>query len=199
MLGLSVEDVTPGRPRTVVFVGKLASLSNVALGTMAQGEAHRYRFTISLPLSAGNAYQAASSATTFVWRTSAPASAPTTTTPAPATPPPAAVKPASWRATLSAATRQTGAKGSVAASIACSARCQVVLSGSALDGSKSLALKTVRRTLATTAPVRLRIALPTRARTALADHRALAVRLRLKATIGTKVLVVRRTIRVEHR
>jgi hypothetical protein len=200
MLGLSVEDVTPGRPRTVVFVGKLASLSNVALGTMAQGEAHRYRFTISLPLSAGNAYQAASSATTFVWRTSAPASAPTTTTPAPATPTPAPVKPAATpRATLSAATRQTGAKGSVAASIACSARCQVVLSGSALDGSKSLALKTVRRTLATTAPVRLRIALPTRARTALADNRALAVRLRLKATIGTKVLVVRRTIRVEHR
>jgi hypothetical protein len=198
MLDLSVEDVTPGRARTVIFVGKLASLSNVALGTMAQGEEHRYRFTISLPRSAGNAYQAASTATTFVWRTSAPASAPPTT--APRTPTPAPVKPAATpRATLSAATRQTGAKGSVAASIACSARCQVVLSGSALDGSESLALKTVRRTLATTAPVRLRIALPTRARTALADHRALAVRLRLKATIGTRVLVVRRTIRVEHR
>jgi hypothetical protein len=200
MLDLSVEDVTPGRARTVIFVGKLASLSNVALGTMAQGEQHRYRFTISLPLSAGNAYQAASSATTFVWRTSAPASAPPTTTPAPATPTPVAVKPvATPRATLSAAARQTGAKGSVAASIACSAGCQVVLGGSALDGSKSLALKTVRRALATTAPVRLRIALPTRARDALAEHRALAVRLRLKATIGTRVLVVRRTIRVEHR
>ena len=205
MLELSVEDVTPGRARTVLFVGKLSSLSNVALGTMAQGEAHRYRFTISLPLSAGNAYQAASTATTFVWRTSAPASAPTTTTPAAPTPTPAptpaAPKPAAAApsATLSAAARQTGAKGTVAAAIACTATCQVVLSGSALDGQKSLPLRTVRRTLATTATVRLRVALPARAREALAEHRALAVRLRLKATMGTRVVIVRRTIRVEDR
>jgi hypothetical protein len=203
MLELSVEDVTPGRARTVLFVGKLSSLSNVALGTMAQGEAHRYRFTISLPLSAGNAYQAASTATTFVWRTSAPASAPTTTTPATPTPAPtpAAPKPAvaAASATLSAAARQTGAKGTVAAAIACTATCQVVLSGSALDGQKSLPLRTVRRALATTATVRLRVALPARAREALAEHRGLAVRLRLKATMGTRVVIVRRTIRVEHR
>jgi hypothetical protein len=200
MLDLSVEDVTPGHARTVVFVGKLASLSNVALGTMAQGEQHRYRFTISLPLSAGNAYQAASTATTFVWRTSGAATAQAPATPVPAAPTPAATKPvAAPRATLSAAARQTGAKGSIAAAIACTAKCQVVVSGSALDGAKSLALRTVRRTLATTAPVRLRIALPARARDALAEHRALAVRLRLKATMGTRAVVLRRTIRVEHR
>jgi hypothetical protein len=33
----------------------------------------------------------------------------------------------------------------------------------------------------------------------LAEHRAIAVRLRLKATMGTRAVVLRRTIRVEHR
>jgi hypothetical protein len=211
MLDLAVEDVTPGRARTVVFVGKLGSLSNVALGTMAQGEEHRYRFTISLPLSAGDAYQAASTATTFVWRTSAATAAPTTTSPPAATPTPTAAKPATPtptaakpataapRATLSATARQSAAKGTVDAWIACQAACKAVLSGTAVDGSTTLPLRTVRRTLSTPGRVRLRVALPERARAALADHRALAVRLRLKATMGTRVVVARRTVRVAHR
>ena len=32
-----------------VYYGKLSGLSTVGLGNMAQGEAHRYRFTVSLP------------------------------------------------------------------------------------------------------------------------------------------------------
>jgi hypothetical protein len=197
MLDLAVEDVTPGRARTVVFVGKLASLSNVALGTMAQGEEHRYRFTVTLPLTAGNVYQAASTAVNFVWRTSAVGgtATPTTTPAAPAPAAGAAGAGTPGRATLTASARQTGAKGSIAASVACSARCAAVLSGTAVDGDTKLPLRAVRRTV--TGRVRIRIALPERARDALTANRALAVRLRLKATIGTRVVIARRTIRVE--
>ena len=42
----------------------------------------------------------------------------------------------------------------------------------------------------------MRIRLPAKARAAIADGRAVAVRLRLKATMGTYVVVARRTIRV---
>jgi pyruvate/2-oxoglutarate dehydrogenase complex dihydrolipoamide acyltransferase (E2) component len=87
-LDLAVEDVTPGRARAVVFTGRLADLSNVALGSMTQGEAHRYRFTVSLPRAAGNAYQGASTAVTLVWRATGPSS--TTPTAPAATPAPAA-------------------------------------------------------------------------------------------------------------
>ena len=71
-LDLDVRDVTAGRTPTVVYSGKLASLSSVALGDMAQGEAHRYRFSISLPSDAGDSYQGASSAVTFLWSAMAP-------------------------------------------------------------------------------------------------------------------------------
>jgi hypothetical protein len=207
MLDLAVEDVTPGRARTVAYVGKLGSVSNVALGTMAQDEQHRYRFTVTLPLSAGNVYQAASAAVTFVWRTSAVAGTPAPTSTPAATPTPAATKPTPTprstttpkpnttpKATLTASARQTGAKGSVATWVGCSISCTAVLSGTAVDGDQTLALRTVRRTLS--GRVRLRIMLPKRAREALSEQRVLAVRLRLKATMGTRVVIARRTIRV---
>jgi hypothetical protein len=54
-----------------VYSGKLASLSSVALGSMAQGEAHRYRFSVSLPSDAGDSYQGTSSAVTFIWSATA--------------------------------------------------------------------------------------------------------------------------------
>jgi hypothetical protein len=85
----------------------------------------------------------------------------------------------------------------VAATIVCQARCQATLSGSALDGETSLSMKTVRRNILTPAKVRMRINLPRRAKDALKQGHSLAVRLRLKATMDTRVLVVRRTVRVE--
>ncbi len=71
-LDLDVRDVTAGRTSAVVYSGKLASLSSVALGDMAQGEAHRYRFSVSLPADADDSYQGASSAVTFLWSATAP-------------------------------------------------------------------------------------------------------------------------------
>jgi hypothetical protein len=61
-LDLTLQDVTAGDDPALVYSGKLASLSSVALGSMAQGEAHRYRFSVSLPSDAGDSYQGASSA-----------------------------------------------------------------------------------------------------------------------------------------
>ena len=99
-LDLVVEDVTPGRSVSTVYYGKLSALSTVGLGTMAQGDAHRYRFTVSLPLDAGDSYQGATTAVSFVWSATgeepapAPAPDPIKTVPQPskATTPPATAK-----------------------------------------------------------------------------------------------------------
>jgi hypothetical protein len=200
-LDLVVQDVTPGGASPTVYYGKLAALSSVALGTLAQGEAHRYRFSVLLPSDAGNGYQGASSAVTFTWSATAPdpvaaaapAPAPTTEAPPPAVVTGGVVRP---RATLSASARQSAKHGTVAASIACEARCRAVLSGTATDGHTSYKLPAVRRTLSKAGRTSVRIVLPRRARAALSAGRAITVRLRLTATIGQRSLVVRRTVRV---
>jgi spore coat-associated protein N len=199
VLGLTVSDVTPGRSGSQLYAGPMSGLSGVQLGVLAQGEVRTYRFTVNVAAGAGNAYQGATTSMGFVWTTTATAAAPDpvpTPVPTPVVKPQAKVVPLPT-ASLTASSRQTGAKGSVAATIVCQARCQATLSGSALDGEKSLAMKTVRRNIITPAKVRMRINLPKRAKDALKEGRALAVRLRLKATMGTRVLVVRRTVRVE--
>ena len=99
-LDLDVRDVTPGRTATAVYSGKLASLSSVALGDMAQGEAHRYRFSVSLPSDAGDSYQGASSAVTFLWSATAPEPSVTPTPPTP-TPTGTPTTPASYTETVS--------------------------------------------------------------------------------------------------
>jgi hypothetical protein len=199
VLGLTVTDVTPGRPGSQLYAGPVGGLSGIQLGTLAQGETRTYRFTVNVAAGAGNAYQGATTSMGFVWTTTATAAAPTpvpTPVPAPVVKPQAKVAPLPT-ASMTASSRQTGAKGSVAATIVCEARCQATLSGSALDGEKSLPMKTVRRNIITPAKVRMRINLPKRAKAALKEGRPLAVRLRLKATMGTRVLVVRRTVRVQ--
>ena len=78
-LDLVVEDVTPGQTVSTVYYGKLSGLSTVGLGDMAQGEAHRYRFTVSLAADADNSYQGGASAVAFMWTATGeePAPAPT--------------------------------------------------------------------------------------------------------------------------
>jgi hypothetical protein len=198
VLNLSVRDVTPGRPTSQIYNGSLQGLSGVALGTLQQGDARRYRFTVNVFAGAGNAYQGASATAGFVWSA-------TGTAAPPAAPPPAALAPkpkppvtpaAVPRATLSATARQSGKSGSVGAWVTCEKRCATLLSGSAVDGSKTLPMRAVRRSLSGPVRVRMRIRLPAQARAAIADDRAVAVRLRLKATMATYTVVVRRTIRV---
>lgn len=198
-LDLVVQDVTPGAAFVTVYYGKLASLSSVALGTLAQGEAHRYRFSVLLPSDAGDSYQGVSSGVTFTWSATAPDPV---EVPAPAqtaeAPPAAAVAGGvvQPRATLTASARQSAKQGTVGAWMACEAGCRAVLSGTAADGPTSYKLRAVRRTLPKPARVRVRIALPSRARAALSAGRAITVRLRLTATIGQRVIVARRTVRI---
>jgi hypothetical protein len=199
-LDLVVQDVTPGATSATVYYGKLASLSSVALGTLAQGEAHRYRFSVLLPSDADDSYQGASSAVTFTWSATAPdpveVPAPARTTEAPPAVPAAGgvVLPG---ATLTAVARQIAKHGTVEAWIACEASCRAVLAGTAADGRTNYKLGAVRRTLSKAAlRARVRVGLPRGARAALTAGRAITVRLRLTATIGQRVIVARRTVRV---
>lgn len=208
-LDLDVRDVTAGRAPTVVYSGKLASLSSVALGDMAQNEAHRYRFSVSLPSDADDSYQGASGTVTFLW--SATAEEPIATPPAPTTPatgttparattaeaPPKATSAGATvksGATIAAPSRQKGTK--VTATVACVNKCSIAVSGTAVVGSVKVKLKPVRRTLAKGKRLRLTVTLPTAARLALAAGRPVTVRLTVRAKVGTRVVTLRRTVRV---
>jgi spore coat-associated protein N len=215
-LELDVRDVTPGRSAAVVYSGKLASLSSVALGDMAQGEAHRYRFSVSLPSDADDSYQGASSAVTFMW--SATASEPDI---APTSPPPSSTTPGAGTtparattaegptkattaggtvklgATFTAKARQKGTRGRVTGTVTCAGKCRITVSGTAVSGSLKVKLKPVKRTLATGKRVSVAVVLPARARLALAGGRPVTVRLTLEATVGTRHVTVRRTVRIQ--
>jgi hypothetical protein len=208
-LELDVRDVTAGRSPTVVYSGKLASLSSVALGDMAQGEAHRYRFSVSLPSEADDGYQGASSAVTFLWSATAPepgATPPSSTTPATGNPPArATTAQAPTKATTAGGTVKSGAiviaparqKGTkVKATITCLDNCKFVLSGTAVVGSVKVKLRPVTRTLTKGKRVSVTVTLPTPARLALAAGRPVTVRLSVRAKVGTRVVTVRRTVRI---
>ena len=52
----------------VKYTGTLTAMtSNVALGTFAANEKHRYQFAATFDSSAGNVYQGANSQATFTW------------------------------------------------------------------------------------------------------------------------------------
>jgi hypothetical protein len=203
-LDLVVEDVTPGRAVSTVYYGKLSALSTVGLGNMAEGEAHRYRFTVGLTGDVDNSYQGSATAVSFVWSATgeepgeapAPAPAPATTTHKPPKATTSGGATQAPAATLTARARQKGTGGAISAAVACSSGCRVALDGTAAVGSKRFKLHTARRTLRKSAPVQLRIVLPAKARRALAGGHAVVVRLTLRATVGTRVVVVHRTVRI---
>ena len=203
-LDLVVEDVTPGHAAITVYYGKLSALSTVGLGNMVEGEAHRYRFTVGLTGDVDNSYQGSATAVSFVWSATGeepgeapePAPAPAAT----AQKPPKATTPGGTTlgsaATLTARARQKGTGGAISAAVACSSGCRVTLSGIAADGGTRVKLRTTRRTLRNPARVQVRIMLPAKMRRALAARRPVVVRLTLRATVGTRVVVVHRTVRI---
>jgi hypothetical protein len=222
-LDLAVEDVSPGRAPATVYAGKLSGLSTVGLGSMAQGETHRYRFTVSLPSSVDDSFQGATSAVTFLWTatgadipttppsggtggggagtgsgtgTGGGAGAPATTAEAPPVAKVAGklVRP---NATLNVRTRQKSKNGLVAATVTCQAACRVTLSGTATVARKSLKLKPSRTTLRKAGRARMKVRLPAQARLALAGKRPVTVRLTMKATVGSRVVTVKRTVRIK--
>ena len=201
-LDLVVEDVTPGHAALTVYYGKLAALSTVGLGNMAEGEAHRYRFTVGLTGDVDNSYQGSATAVSFVWSATgeepgeAPAPAPATTAPKPPKATTSGGTTQAPTATLTARARQKGAGGAISASVACSSGCRVELSGTAAVGGTRVKLRTTRRTLRNPARVAVRVVLPAKTRRALAGRRPVVVRLVLRATVGTRVVVVHRTVRI---
>jgi len=215
-LDLEVRDVSLGRPPSVVYAGKLDSLSSVALGDMAQGEAHRYRFSVSLPADAGDAYQGTTSAVTFLWSATAPdavvnpaSTPPASTDTGTGTTPPARATTAQAppKATTAGGTVKAGAiviararqkpkAGKVTATVACLDNCQVTVSGTAVVGSAKVKLKPVKRKLPKGKRLRVTLTLPMPARMALAAGRPVTVRLNVRAKVGTRVITVRRTVRV---
>jgi hypothetical protein len=99
-------------------------------------------------------------------------------------------------ATLTVSARQNGGDGVVVAWVSCHARCRLSVGATASAGSTRVSFRTIHRTLR--APGRLRVALPLpgAARAALAARRPVTVGLRLTATLGKRVVVVHRTMRV---
>jgi hypothetical protein len=197
VLDLAVRDVTPGRAVTPVYTGVVADLRTVELGTLAQGETRRYRFTVSFPSgrpeAIDNLYQGASTAVTFVWSTPAQGGTPTAGSPG------IAVSPTISRpalATLTAGARQSGKGGVVIATATCRAACRISLGGTASSRGVTLPLRAVRRTLPRAGRVRMRLALPARSRAALAAGRTVTVRLRFRTKVGKYVVEARRAVRL---
>jgi hypothetical protein len=202
VLDLAVDDLTAAR---VVYSGPLNGLSSVALGTLAQGEAHRYRFTVRYPGGRSDAldnpYQGASSQVTFVWSataipTSGSGSQPVAPAESAAAPVTAAGTGRTPHSAIGAALRQTGAHGRVTTWVSCGAACRIELSGTA---SYTVRLRKVRGRLDAAGRLNMRVKLPRLVRDAVARGQRVTVRLRAKATIGTHVVVTRRTIIVARR
>jgi len=205
VLELSVDDLTTARG---VYAGPLNGLSSVALGTLAQGEAHRYRFTVSYPGGRpdelDDPYQGASTSVTFVWNATATATSgsghpPSAPAPSAAAPVTAAGDGPVAHSAIGAAQRQRGAHGRITTWVTCSAACRIELSGTASFGSRTVRLRRVRARLDAAGRLQLRVKLPSVVRAAVARGQRVKVRLRAKATIGTRVVVTRRTIVVSRR
>jgi hypothetical protein len=204
VLELAVDDVTAGRP---VYAGPLTGLGTVTLGMLAQGEAHRYRFTVLFPGgrpdAVENAYQGASTTVTFVWSATGAAtsgsgpSAPSgATAGTPAAPVTAAGTGRTPHSAIGAAYRQTGAHGRVTTWVSCEATCRIALGGTAAFDARKLRLRTVHGTLRASGRLHMLVTLPRAARQAVSRGRQVTVRLRAKATMGSRVVVTRRTILV---
>jgi hypothetical protein len=100
-LDVVVSDVTDGQAPIAVYQGRLGGLGRLTLGGLAATQGRSYRFAVSLPRGAGNAYQGARLSLGLAWSaqaSDAPAPPPATATPAPppapATPAPATPAPA---------------------------------------------------------------------------------------------------------
>jgi hypothetical protein len=201
VLDLAVDDVTEGRG---VYTGPLDGLGSVPLGTLAQGEAHRYRFTVSFPGGRSDAeddpYQGASTSVTFVWSATVtttagsppqPSGDPNANAAAPVT---AAGTGKVPRSSIAAALRQTGAHGRVTTWVRCDAACRIQLTGTAAWGKHKVRLRKVQGRLRSNGRVQMRVRLPLAARQAVARGQRVTVRLRAKVTMGSRVVVSRRTI-----
>lgn len=182
-LDLAVEDVTAGR---AVYAGALDKLSSLDLGTFAAGEARRYRVTTTGSAGLVGALLSAVTSVRLTWTGAAVSGGigggVDSRTPRQGI---ASTSVRAPRATLTA----RAARDRVTATITCSTGCRVSVGGTAWRRGVKTRLRVVTRTLRRAGQVRVVVKLPAAARRA-------AVRLRLRATMGTPAVTVRRTVRV---
>lgn len=195
VLDLTVTDLTAGR---IVYAGKLAAMASVALGDLAQGAAHRYRFAVAFPAGApafDNQLQAATTTVSYVWSAGpmapTPPVAPPPQPPATATPPPTSPatlgKAARPTARLTARARQRGR--AVRVTLTCAAACRARFTATARAGGRTARVRAASRTLRRAGRVTVRLRLPRRM------HGA-TVRVSVRVTIDRRQLVLRKTVRV---
>jgi hypothetical protein len=197
VLDLTVTDLTASR---LVYAGKLAAMASVALGDLAQGAAHRYRFAVGFPMGApglDDQLQAATTTVSYVWSAGplapAPPVAPAQQPPATATP--QATAPATLgkvsrpTARLAAAARQRGR--TVRVTLTCTAACRARFTATARAGRRTARVRTVTRTLRRPGRVTVRLRLPRR------THRT-TVRVSVRVTIDRRTIVLRKTVRLVH-
>ncbi|HSD79406.1 MAG TPA: hypothetical protein VLB47_02055, partial [Solirubrobacteraceae bacterium] len=187
VLVLQVEDVTRPAAPARRYAGPLAALGRVGVGRIAPGERRVFRFAVTFPggrpPSADNPLQGARTTAVFTWSaTGAVVARPRA--------------PRRATASLAARRRQRPARRRVRATLRCSAACRATISG-------TVRVRGTRRTLRTrTVGVRLRragarrvvVRLPRAA--VAAGRRASSLRLRLRARVGGRTVVARRTVRL---
>jgi len=197
-LDLTVVDL---KARRTVFAGKFAALHDVALGDFAQGDSHRYRFAVTFP--GGGAlddqFQGASTTVSYVW-SAGPVAPPPQPTAAPrASAPPSTLgttvpRPAPT-ARLIASARQRGRGGKVQVQLVCPTACRARFTATARAAGATVRVRAVSRTLRRPGRVTVRLALPRRARAALAAGRTTTVRVSVRVSIGGRKTMLRKTVR----
>jgi hypothetical protein len=184
VLDLTVIDVTAGR---VVYAGKLAAMASVALGDLAQGAAHRYRFAVAFPTGPpafDNQLQVAATTVSFLWSAGAVAPASAVVTPTAPAPPSAGTLGRASRpqARLAASRRQRGR--AIRVQLTCEAACRARFTARARVGPAGARLRAATRTLRREGRVTVGLALPRRTAAALAAGRRATVRVVARVSVG---------------
>lgn len=206
VLQLAVLDVTPGRAPAVVYAGALAGLHVAALGAFEQGDAHRYRFTVTYPLGLApgvdDSLQGASTRVSFVW--TATGSGLTTTAPPPVIEDHVGPSehPGHLKLRVYIHRRQAAHRPQVYVNVHCSDRCTLTATGHVSVPSQKAhwTTKPLKGGVTRAGTVKLRLALSEKAlrtlnRAVLHRERA-SVKLDIVAKSGTQTVRWTRTIRL---
>jgi spore coat-associated protein N len=153
-LQLVLVDVTDAPHPVTLFSGHPADLGQLGLGTLAAGEARTYRFSVTLPSAAGNAYQGSGLTLGFEWRAgpapgvgatptpTPPAATPAPTTPAPTATPTTPLAPVDYAGALGLPPAKTCVKaGRLKFKLKAPDRAKVVAATIALNGRVTVRIK----------------------------------------------------------
>jgi hypothetical protein len=219
ILQLSVLDVTPGRLPAVVFTGRLADLHAALLGDFEQGDAHRYRFTVTYPdgldPALDDSLQGASTRVNFLWTATGNGKGNNgngngNVDVTPVDPNPVIVdhvepstNPAYLKLRVYVRRRQAAHRRQVYVNVYCSHHCTVAATGriSLPSQKRHWTMKTLKGSVKKPGTVKFRLPLARkslgRLNRALLHHRRASVKLKITARSGTEIVHWTRTIRLD--